>query len=271
MEKQRDFKGVWIPKEIYLDDEINWTEKILLIEIDSLDNEKGCFASNKYFANFLSKSEVYISKCISKLKEKGYIYQESFNGRTRVLRSNLRFKLNDKADLNNSLRQHKSKVKGSIKEKFKADKQENTGNSSRRGQKSTSNNTYNNKTEEEEASKLSDNSPPNLPKEIAQKYEQVFSRKLSADMFAKLLSLYSDKKIIMKALEVAEEKADKPAYLLKLLEDWQSKGLTSIVSINQYMINRGACQDKGHESGNKKAGKNKKLHDLEYLEKNGWI
>ena len=33
-EINRDFKGVWIPKEIYLMDELTWIQKMLLIEID---------------------------------------------------------------------------------------------------------------------------------------------------------------------------------------------------------------------------------------------
>ena len=44
--KNRDFKGIWIPKDIYLSKELNWTDKLLLIEIDSLDNENHCMASN---------------------------------------------------------------------------------------------------------------------------------------------------------------------------------------------------------------------------------
>ena len=47
MEQNRDFKGIWIPKEIYLSKELNWTDKILLIEIDSLDTEEHCFAGNE--------------------------------------------------------------------------------------------------------------------------------------------------------------------------------------------------------------------------------
>ena len=47
---ERDFKGVWIPKHIWLTDDLGWTEKMLLVEIDSLDREHGCFASNEHIA-----------------------------------------------------------------------------------------------------------------------------------------------------------------------------------------------------------------------------
>jgi hypothetical protein len=35
--EERDFKGIRIPKEVYLDKRLNANEKILLAEIDSLD------------------------------------------------------------------------------------------------------------------------------------------------------------------------------------------------------------------------------------------
>ena len=58
MEKtQRDFKGMWIPKEIWLSDKLSLMEKVLFVEIHSLDNERGCFASNRYFAEFFNISE----------------------------------------------------------------------------------------------------------------------------------------------------------------------------------------------------------------------
>ena len=101
--KERDFKGIWIPKETWFDDNLNITQKVLLLEIDSLDNEKGCFAKNKHFADFLRKSENYVSKSISKLKKDGYIYQEKFNGRQRILRSNI--SCQSKAGFDNSQRQ----------------------------------------------------------------------------------------------------------------------------------------------------------------------
>src|ERR1051326_1320460 len=74
MEKtQRAFKGVWIPKEIWLSDKLSLMEKVLFVEIHSLDNERGCFASNRYFAEFFNISERQITTYISSLKDKGFI------------------------------------------------------------------------------------------------------------------------------------------------------------------------------------------------------
>lgn len=90
MNQERDFKGIWIPKNVWLDNRLNALDKIILMEIDSLDfEEKGCYASNEYIAEFCQCSERKVSEAISKLIEFNYIYLESFNGRTRVLRSTL--------------------------------------------------------------------------------------------------------------------------------------------------------------------------------------
>lgn len=86
----RDFKGVWIPREVYLDERLNALDKIILVEIDSLDNgQKGCFASNKYLADFCQCSQTKVSNSISKLIKYGYIEQIGFDGRSRILRSRL--------------------------------------------------------------------------------------------------------------------------------------------------------------------------------------
>lgn len=93
----RDFKGIWIPKEIWLDDTLSYFEKLLLAEIHSLDGKDGCFASNEYLSSFFNERERKIQEGISKLKSRGYIWVESFDGRTRVLRSTLYPKENDKS------------------------------------------------------------------------------------------------------------------------------------------------------------------------------
>lgn len=86
----RDFKGVWIPKEVWLDERLSALDKIILTEIDSLDQgEEGCFASNEYIAQFCQCSQSKISKSISKLIECNYIYIYKFDGRKRHLKSRL--------------------------------------------------------------------------------------------------------------------------------------------------------------------------------------
>ena len=70
---ERSFKGIWIPKEIWLSKELSLQEKVFLVEIDSLDNEDGCFASNAYFGDFFGLSNGRVSQVIKSLNEKGYI------------------------------------------------------------------------------------------------------------------------------------------------------------------------------------------------------
>lgn len=103
----RDFKGVWIPKEIWLDTRLNALDKVILVEIDSLDDgENGCYASNKYLSEFCQCSITKVSNAISKLAECGYIEQTDFDGRHRKLESRLTKNAsqpykNCKADLQN--------------------------------------------------------------------------------------------------------------------------------------------------------------------------
>ena len=104
---ERDFKGVWIPKAVWLDERLNALDKVILTEIDSLDQgSKGCYASNKHIAEFCQCSETKVSTAISKLVKLGYLYIQSFDGRKRELKSSLSkfesqpFK-NCKADLQN--------------------------------------------------------------------------------------------------------------------------------------------------------------------------
>ena len=87
MKENRDFKGVWIPKAIWLNPDLSIIEKVLLVEIDSLDNsDRGCFASNEYLASFVQLSEGRVANIISDLKKRGFIIQVFFDGRNRGLR-----------------------------------------------------------------------------------------------------------------------------------------------------------------------------------------
>lgn len=88
----RDFKGVWIPKEIWLDERLSVLDKAILVEIDSLDSsEEGCYASNKYLADFCKCTETKVSTSISKLIKLQYLEVVKFDGRKRYLKSRLKF------------------------------------------------------------------------------------------------------------------------------------------------------------------------------------
>lgn len=73
MSKQK-LKGLWIPAEILLNNDLSDKEKIILSMILYLsDNTGSCFASNKYIANIVNVTSDRVSKIVSLLKEKGYV------------------------------------------------------------------------------------------------------------------------------------------------------------------------------------------------------
>ena len=117
----RQFSGIWIPAEIWLTDGLNALEKILLVEVNSLDNEMGCIAGNDYFAGFLGITTIRVSQMIKKLKDEGYIYEASFDGRVRTLKSNIKTivkqsKDDYKTDLKKIIKQNEENVKPALKE-----------------------------------------------------------------------------------------------------------------------------------------------------------
>lgn len=83
----RDFKGIWIPKEIWLSDEMTTVEKVIFAEINSLDGPDGCFASNEYLSKKIGVNISTVTRAISHLKEIGLIRHEGFDGRTRILKT----------------------------------------------------------------------------------------------------------------------------------------------------------------------------------------
>ena len=91
-ENRRAFKGVWIPAEFWLDQSLSIIEVIVLTEIDSLDNENGCVASNKHFAEFTGLSKNRVSEIINGLKTKGYVniqyFFDDFGQKRRTMRLN---------------------------------------------------------------------------------------------------------------------------------------------------------------------------------------
>ena len=90
--KRREFKGVWIPKDLYLYEGLTWTQKLILLEVDSFStNGLPCFVSNEHLAQFTRASLSSVEKSISKLVQAGYLVRsrERVDGKsTRFLRVN---------------------------------------------------------------------------------------------------------------------------------------------------------------------------------------
>lgn len=73
MSKQK-LKGLWIPVEILLNNDLSDKEKIVLSMVLYLSDDTGsCFASNKYIASIVNVTSDRVSKIVSSLKEKEYI------------------------------------------------------------------------------------------------------------------------------------------------------------------------------------------------------
>lgn len=85
MEQERDFKGVWIPKAVWLDRRLSALDKLILSGIVCICavDEYDCFASNKAIADFCGCSESKVTKSIFLLASIGYLQIKSFDGRER--------------------------------------------------------------------------------------------------------------------------------------------------------------------------------------------
>lgn len=77
MSKKSKEEGIWIPKEILFNNNLDPTNKIILTKILSLHEKgNGCHASNNYFEKFLGISNSAVSKRISALEKSGLIKTE---------------------------------------------------------------------------------------------------------------------------------------------------------------------------------------------------
>ena len=82
---EREFKGVWIPAEIWLDARLTLVEKALYAEIDSFcGNDKTFHKSNETIQLEYGISRPTISKAIKNLESLGFI-EATFDGRMRHL------------------------------------------------------------------------------------------------------------------------------------------------------------------------------------------
>lgn len=90
MENNTSIKSVFINEKafsLYQSKKITIQEALMLSIITSLDNENGCFATNKYFADNLPIEVDRVKEIIRSLVKKGYVQSTMINNNTkRVLR-----------------------------------------------------------------------------------------------------------------------------------------------------------------------------------------
>ena len=71
---KRRFRGVWIPAKLYEASDLTWTQKLLLVEIDSFSkNNLDCFVSNEHLAEHLQISESGVEKALRQLVQMGWV------------------------------------------------------------------------------------------------------------------------------------------------------------------------------------------------------
>ncbi len=136
---ERDFKGIWIPAEIWLDERLTAIEKILLAEVDSFTTrDMSFFKSNGTLQKELGCSQATLSRAFQKLQSLQLVERTKFDGRIREFRSlttrqydkaegqHAKRRLvndkkqashKDKADL--SILQHSNTKKNTVKNTFK--------------------------------------------------------------------------------------------------------------------------------------------------------
>lgn len=70
----RDFKGAFIPKDIWCNPALNGDAKLVWGEIFALDNDFGCIASNEHFMQMFGwKNDRKVQREIKKLTDLGLI------------------------------------------------------------------------------------------------------------------------------------------------------------------------------------------------------
>lgn len=104
----RDFKGIWIPKKIWLHPTLSWAAKGLWAEIDSLycEEKGGCYASDEYLEEFLGVKRTRLHEVLKELTDNRLLEKVSSDGRG-VIRKALQpeedggHQMSGKADIRN--------------------------------------------------------------------------------------------------------------------------------------------------------------------------
>jgi hypothetical protein len=125
---ENTFTGIWIPKGIWLCDELTPIQMLVLMQIHSLDGKFGCKVSNQHIADFFGVHLVTISDHIKTLNEKKFIDIEYQNNNpslgNRVIKCSRKFKLII-ADLADDIEEYKQTLQG--KENTKGGKENTKG------------------------------------------------------------------------------------------------------------------------------------------------
>ena len=87
------FKGIWIPRAIWLCDRLTPIQMLVLMQIDSLDGDFGCTAGNEHIALFFGVHKQTISEHIQNLQKLDFITCTYSRDSKRVIRCTDKFRL----------------------------------------------------------------------------------------------------------------------------------------------------------------------------------
>lgn len=114
---ERNFKGVWIPADVWLNTDLSIQEKVMLVEIDSLNAcpNRGCWANNDHFAKFFGLSKSRVSEVINSLVKKGYLKTKFKRDGKQIVERNI-FVITPFDKLNTPLRETEAPPSGNAEE-----------------------------------------------------------------------------------------------------------------------------------------------------------
>lgn len=85
--EKRRFTGIYISEGLFFCNTLSWEEKILIKNIESLcSTSKGCFASNRYFAQIARCSPPSVVRYLTRLRKLKIVKTVSFDGRKRRIK-----------------------------------------------------------------------------------------------------------------------------------------------------------------------------------------
>lgn len=78
------FTGVWIPAQVFQNNNLTITAKVVFGVLEGLDNEDGCFASNSYLSRHLGLGERQIRNVLKELEDASLIIREEIEGKRTI-------------------------------------------------------------------------------------------------------------------------------------------------------------------------------------------
>lgn len=69
----KEFKGIWLPKEVIKNTNLNDKEKMIYAMILSLSKNQECTVTNAYISKIFNITTIQVSRVINSLKKKGFI------------------------------------------------------------------------------------------------------------------------------------------------------------------------------------------------------